>query len=224
MRKKAVISTIIAIILTISAPIVSYADKPTQPIFFDELTLLTNDELLALAEKAPSHTDTRPDSTLPRRKLTDAEFLKWQAEYLELGGINCFELEVIRLINEKRAQHRLLPLGIMPHYMMAARFRSQEMVDLNFFAHQSPVYGCRSEIIHRFGRNMGGSETLAGAFSPENTVTAWLNSPAHRNILLAPHLGAIGVGVSGNRTTAIFINGNMQYIGFEITINEFLGR
>ena len=224
MKQKALISMFAALTLLIAFPIVSHAADDPQPVFFDEPVLLTSDELSELAEIAPCHTETVPQNPLPRRVLTDSGFSLWQKEYLELGGINSFELEIIRLINEERAKHRLQPLGIMPHYMQAARFASQEMMDLNYFSHRSPVYGSRGAVIFRLGRNMGGAETIAGGTCPENIVKAWLDSPGHRNILLSQTAGAVGVGFSGFRATAIFISGNAQYIGFEVTVNQFLGR
>ena len=208
--------------------ITTTAQPRTTPIFFDEVTLLNSEELTTLAETAPTFEETRSASTLPDRRLTESEFADWAVEYLELGGINAFELEVVRLINEERAKHRLQPLAIMPHYMQAARFRSQEMVDLNYRSHTSPVYGSPGAVVNSFGRNMGLSETIAGGSTPSQTVTAWLNSPGHRRILLSSGTGAIGVGIvplnQGFRATALFISGDAQYIGHEVTINGFLGR
>ena len=195
---------------TLATTTLQPAERSTSPIFFDEVTMLNSYELTILAEIAPTFEDTRSVNTLSNRRLTESEFAEWAAEYLELGGINAFELEVVRLINEERARHRLQPLAIMPHYMQAARFRSQEMVDLNYFSHTSPVYGSPGAIVNSFGRNMGLSETIAGGNTPIQTVTAWLNSPGHRRILLSSENGAIGVGIvplnQGFRATALFIN------------------
>ena len=185
-------------------------ERSSTPIFFDEVTLLNSDELTALAETAPAFEETRSAITLPNRRLTQSEFEEWAVEYLELGGINAFELEMVRLINEERARHRLQPLAIMPHYMQAARFRSQEMEDLSYFSHISPVYGGRGAVINSFGRNMGSSEAIAGGTTPEGIVAAWLNSPGHRRILLSSENGAIGVGFASYRATALFINSELM--------------
>jgi|GEM_PF-4160162 len=180
-------------------------------IFFNELTLLSNDELIALIRKAPGQLDTRSALTMTNARMTDSEFAAWTAEYLELGGINAFELEVVRLINEERAAHRLNPLAIMPHYMQAARFKSQEMFDLSYTSHISPVYGDVGAIIIRLGSNLGRSENIAPGGTPEAVVNAWLNSTkGHRESLLSSNAAAIGVGHVGTgtrgRTTALIIS------------------
>ena len=176
-------------------------------VFFDKLTLLSNNELAALMKTAPSHDETRSAITMTNRAMNDVEFAAWTAEYFELGDINSFELEVIKLINEERAKHGLKPLAIMPHYMQAARFRSQEMIDLNYFSHTSPVYGDVGAIIFRLGTNMGRSENIVFRRTPEETVNAWLNSTkGHRQSLLSSTAAAIGVGHSGGMTTALLIS------------------
>ena len=202
-------------------------EQRNEPIFFEEVTLLTNDELLALSEIAPTQLETRSAVTMTNTKMTDAEITAWGNEYLELGGINSFELEVVRLINEERAKHNLQPLAIMPHYMQAARMRSHEMYDLSYMEHRSPVYGSIGAVISLFGRNMSCAEAVTGKGTPEDTVKAWLTSTkGHREILLSQTAGAVGIGHVGNgkagRTTALFIDGERQYIGYEITVNEYL--
>ena len=50
---------------------------------------------------------TRSSILLPNRRLSDTERADWIAEYESLGGPNAFELEVVRLVNEIRAEHGL---------------------------------------------------------------------------------------------------------------------
>lgn len=177
-----------------------------EAILLDGLTLLTSEELSALAAIAPSAEDTRSAMILTRQRLTDNELAAWIDEYRALGGINAFELEVVRLINIERAEHGLHPLYIVPHYMKAARLRSHSMTDVEYFSHTSPVYGGAGAFIYLFGRNLGASETLsANRQTPEGAVNAWLNSPGHRRILLSETTGAIGVGRVGHVTTALFM-------------------
>jgi uncharacterized protein YkwD len=185
-------------------------------IFFNELTLLSNSELTSLIERAPSQFDTRSATTMTNTAMTETEFATWTAEYFALGGINAFELEVIRLINAERAKLGLNPLAIMPHYMQAARFKSQEMFDLSYTSHISPVYGDIGAIIIRLGSNLGRSENIAPGGTPEAVVNALLTSTkGHRESLLSRNAAAIGIGHVGTgtsgRTTALIISAdNLQ--------------
>jgi uncharacterized protein YkwD len=173
------------------------------PIILYEATLFTNEELSALTETAPSRIDTRSAITIPSRRITDEELEEWKQEYKDLGGINSFELEVIRLINEIRIDHGLNPLPICPNVSMAARFHSQDMIDNQFFAHFSPAQG---SVMFRFLRFTGdfGLENIHGsARCPERAVNAFMNSPGHRAAILNSLTVNIGVGAVG-RTTVKF--------------------
>jgi len=148
-------------------------------------------------EPAPPAVDGIPRSaiTLPNRVLTDAEMSDWQAEYAELGGANEFELEVVRLVNEVRAEHNLAPFSICPTLMMAARFKSQSMSDLDYMSHDG-VYGAPWDLMRAFGASPGfAAENIArGQNSPESVMQSWMNSPGHRDNILGANYTVIGVG------------------------------
>ena len=175
------------------------------PVLFDEPTLLTSQELSALAETAPTHLETRSATILPNRRLTDQELQDWIAEYEELGGINTFELEVIRLVNEVRISYGLQPLAISQELSMAARFHSQSMVDNDYFSHDSLITGLPSNRAGMFNhRNLdrGGwqaFENVSGRIGyPEVVVTGWLNSYGHRNAILNASFRTLGLGFVSN--------------------------
>ena len=185
---------------------------------FDELSLLSNEELLTLIENAPSHFDTRSSMILPGRMLTQSELYAWIDEYRSLGGVNAYELEIIRLINEVRVRYGLNPLALSPELSMAARFHSQEQVDLDFFGHESPVTGRGTQRAEMFGHTnvqehvFGVGENIIGTAtsnrSPADQVNTWLNSPGHRAAILrgddVTQAVSIGVGRVGGITTAKF--------------------
>ena len=195
-------------VASVNPPVVG-EDEAVQ-VLFDGLTLLTNDELLAWAEVAPSHEDTRSATTLTNRRLTDVELRAWIDEYQVLGGINAFELEVIRLINEFRAENELPPLAVSMELSMAARFHSQDMVDLDYLAHQSPVYGRPTDRARMFGHVnvQGGSGVSENAYrgggNPERVVQVWMDSPGHRATMLCEDTLSIGIGSVTGRVTAKF--------------------
>ena len=91
---------------------ITYDILPTgeRPIILEEPAFFTNDELVEMVTYAVSERVTTPSTTHPERRMTQQELEAWIAEYQKFGGISGFELKVIRLINEIRAEY-----GISPH-------------------------------------------------------------------------------------------------------------
>jgi len=140
---------------------------------------------------------------LPDRPLTPVELAAWNAAYCEHGHISEIEREILRLTNIERANYSLPPLTLNCALSRAARFKSQEMLDLDYFAHQSPVYGHFSNIPLLFINNHQGlGENLFALLNwqPANItaeifVQGWMDSPGHRENILRPELSELGVGV-----------------------------
>ena len=165
---------------------------------------------------APTPAQTRSSVTMTNERMTETQLNAWIAEYKELGGANDFELEVVRLINIERAKENLEPLTMSKPLMMAARFKSQEMVDLDYFSHTSPIYsgfggGSSTTISEVFGyRNIAdnihgvGENLSSGRPTPEIVVEMWLDSPGHRRPIMSETNISIGIGRVGTMTTANF--------------------
>ncbi|MCL1934786.1 MAG: CAP domain-containing protein [Defluviitaleaceae bacterium] len=196
-----------------------------QVIWFDEPTLLTSAELIDLTKNAPTLLETASNINLNRR-LTEIELNAWIEEYKELGGINDFELEIIRLINEERARHGLRTLAISQELSMAARFHSQSMMNNGYSSHWSNITGSPRNRADMFGHinnsistfgvgediHFGGgriasfSSFVSAAVGPFNS---WMNSTGHRRQILDSDALTIGIGS--------FNDGNSR---FEATVNS----
>jgi len=163
----------------------------------------------------PTPIPTPEPPTLPNRWITDAELTAWIIDYHERGGINEFELEVIRLTNIERVNYGLEPLVMSPTLMMASRFKSQGMRDLNYMAHTSPVYGVFttiSRVLFGFPVTAMGENLARFHRTPEEVVTAWMNSPGHRNNILNPAFTEIGTGHYRGHWTQKFATSNTAHI------------
>lgn len=120
-----------------------------------------------------------------------------------------YEKEVIRLVNEIRAQNGLPSLTYDWQLGRVARYKSQDMKSNRYFAHTSPVYGTPAQMIRSFGisyRSMG--ENIAkGQRTPKAVVDGWMNSPGHRANILSASFTHIGVGyvADGHYWTQMFI-------------------
>lgn len=107
-----------------------------------------------------------------------------------------FELEVVELVNEERAQQGLNPLE--PHQRLSglARVKSKDMADYNYFSHTSPNYGSPFDMMNQFNfeYRAAGENIAAGQRSPEQVVEGWMNSEGHRKNILNKTFTHIGVG------------------------------
>lgn len=124
--------------------------------------------------------------------------------------VTAFEQEVIRLVNEIRAENGLKPLTYDWELARVARFKSQDMKDNRYFAHNSPVYGTPFQMIKNFGISFrtAGENIAYGYASPQAVVNGWMNSAGHRANILNASFTRIGVGyvASGNYWTQMFIS------------------
>jgi uncharacterized protein YkwD len=108
------------------------------------------------------------------------------------------------LVNQQRAAAGLRPLRPNRALRIAAQAHGADMVAHAFFGHVSPFTGAitsRARRAHymRHHPNWSLGEDIAwgeGASStPAAIVTAWMNSPAHRQVILTPGFRDVGVGV-----------------------------
>ncbi len=120
-----------------------------------------------------------------------------------------YEKEVIRLVNQKRAEKGLSPLKEDWELSRVARFKSQDMKDKNYFSHTSPTYGSPFDMIKSFGISYksAGENIAKGQSTPQAVVNAWMNSSGHRANILNSSYTHIGVGyvAQGKYWTQMFI-------------------
>ncbi|NRF06023.1 hypothetical protein HRF57_14280 [Bacillus safensis] len=125
------------------------------------------------------------------------------------SSLNAFEKEVVELTNKERAKQGLKALSVDSKLSKSARAKSQDMKDKNYFSHTSPTYGSPFDQMKQFGitYKSAGENIAQGQKSPQEVVTAWMNSEGHRANILNKSYTHIGVGYvkSGNYWTQQFI-------------------
>lgn len=121
-------------------------------------------------------------------------------------AINTLENEVIRLTNIERSKRGLATLKTNWQLSRCARYKSQDMINRGYFAHQSPTYGSPFDMIESFGISMaaGGENIAMGQRTPQEVVKAWMNSPGHRGNMLSTAFTEIGVGVAKNKNGSYY--------------------
>ena len=125
-------------------------------------------------------------------------------------AVTAYEQEVIRLVNEIRAENGLKALTYDWELSRVARVKSQDMKDNRYFAHNSPTYGTPFQMIKNFGISYrsAGENIAKGYRTPQAVVDGWMNSSGHRANILNSGYTRIGVGyvADGHYWTQMFIS------------------
>ncbi len=120
-----------------------------------------------------------------------------------------YEKEVVRLVNEIRAENGLQALTYDWELSRVARYKSQDMKDAGYFSHTSPTYGSPFQMIRNFGitYKSAGENIAKGYTTPQAVVNGWMNSSGHRANILNASFNRIGVGyvADGHYWTQMFI-------------------
>lgn len=116
------------------------------------------------------------------------------------SDVKSFENEVIRLVNIQRSNQGLQSLTQNWELSRVARYKSQDMLDKNYFSHTSPTYGSPFTMMENFGIHFSsaGENIAMGQRTPAEVMNAWMNSPGHRANILSPSYSQIGVGLAKN--------------------------
>ncbi len=115
--------------------------------------------------------------------------------------------EVLRLVNEYRAQYGLEALTLNNKLSEVAQAKAQDMKDNNYFSHNSPTYGTAFEMMKSFGisYSAAGENIAMGYSSPSAVVEGWMNSEGHRANILNGSFTQMGLGYAGNYWCQMFI-------------------
>ena len=117
------------------------------------------------------------------------------------------EKEVFDLINNQRTQNGLSALKLDTETLRVARIKAQDMVDNNYFSHNSPTYGTPFQMLNSFKISYKtAGENIAGNSSNSAAVTAWMNSSGHKANILNSNFNYTGIGVvKSNKYGKIYV-------------------
>jgi uncharacterized YkwD family protein len=125
------------------------------------------------------------------------------------AGISQYAQQVIELTNRERARAGLPALKLDAQLSSVAQKKSEDMQQNHYFSHTSPTYGSPFDMMRDFGvtYKTAGENIAQGQRTPQEVVTAWMNSPGHRANILNRQFTHIGVGFeqAGNHWTQMFI-------------------
>lgn len=106
------------------------------------------------------------------------------------------EEQVRQIVNSERAKAGLKPLYMDWELQRVSRMKSCDMVEKNYFSHQSPTYGSPFDMIRSFGISYktAGENIASGQRTPTEVMNSWMNSQGHRENILKADFTHIGVG------------------------------
>ncbi|WP_405152983.1 CAP domain-containing protein [Paenibacillus sp. FSL K6-0108] len=107
-----------------------------------------------------------------------------------------FAAQVVKLVNAERAKAGLSALASDALLDKVAVAKVKDMSNNNYFDHQSPTYGSPFDMMKQFGvtYSYAGENIAKGQKTPQEVVTAWMNSEGHRANIMSKNFTKIGVG------------------------------
>ncbi|MDR5658792.1 CAP domain-containing protein [Serpentinicella sp. ANB-PHB4] len=136
----------------------------------------------------------QPDITPPRDEPTPEQPPRTADG--PLRDLTDQESQMVELVNQERERNNLPALEVDLDVTRVARVKSQDMVDHDYFSHNSPTYGSPFDMLDDFGISyLHAGENLAGNNNVQNAHTSLMNSSGHRRNILSPDFTHIGIGV-----------------------------
>jgi len=121
------------------------------------------------------------------------------------------ESELLSLLNADRAAADLPPLALDTQLRTVARNHSQDMWVRDFFAHVNPDGLSPFQRIRAAGISYAtAGENLAQAATVQAAHTALLDSPTHRDNILKPSFGRVGIGIVRAGAKGLLITQNFR--------------
>ena len=134
-------------------------------------------------QQKPESTPSKPSTTPQQKPSTD---------------FSSYQQQVLDLVNAERTKRGISALTLDSNLSSVATKKSQDMVNKNYFDHTSPTYGSPFDMMKQFGISYrtAGENIAKGQKTPQEVVTAWMNSEGHRKNILNPNFTNLGVGIA----------------------------
>ena len=166
---------------------------------------VSSDYIDAVYEKAET-TDTNDSETTEEEttQTSSSETLAEEIiaeEYSDTLELSEEEQEFLDLINANREANGLSDLEINSDIQNLARLKAQDLVENNYFSHDSEIYGNIEEMANSFFISYTSiGENIAGNSSLSKAVEAFMNSENHKSNILSEEYNYTGVAIEESDT------------------------
>lgn len=108
--------------------------------------------------------------------------------------VSTFADQVVTLVNQERTNAGLKPLVNNSSLSAMALDKAKDMYNNHYFDHNSPTYGSPFDMMNAYGirYTYAGENIAMGQQTPQDVMTAWMNSAGHRQNILNPNYTQIG--------------------------------
>lgn len=116
------------------------------------------------------------------------------------------ENKILELMNAKRVEAGLKPLTLDNTLLNVARYKSDHMIQYNYFDHVTPQGTKYTDWLQAVGYKYttAGENIAYNTYDANELFTQWWNSPGHRANMMNSSYTKVGIGV---------IQGNNKYMG-----------
>ncbi|QUL52809.1 serine protease [Paenibacillus tritici] len=123
------------------------------------------------------------------------------------NNASSYTQQVVALVNKERAAAGLAPVSALDSLNKVAAAKAADMRSNKYFSHTSPTYGSPFDMMSAFGitYKAAGENIAMGQKTPQEVMTAWMNSPGHKANILSANFNYIGVGFDNNYWVQEFI-------------------
>lgn len=107
-----------------------------------------------------------------------------------------FTQQVLDLVNKQRQNAGLNTLNMDGSLSNMALVKAQDMINNNYFDHNSPTYGSPFDMMQQFGipYSYAGENIAKGQTSAQQVMNDWMNSEGHRANIMNNNFKKIGIG------------------------------
>ncbi|PKM49547.1 MAG: serine protease [Firmicutes bacterium HGW-Firmicutes-7] len=193
-------------------------EKQVKPIV-DETTPI---DMPSVAQRTPAAPTTKKPTTVGTKQNNDTNGTNGtngtdsnnanNNATTNATSLSAAEQEMVTLVNQARSQNNLPALKVDTALANVARTKAKDMIDNNYFSHNSPTYGSPFDMMKSFSiRYIKAGENIAGNQTVQAAHDALMNSPGHRANILSQDYTHIGIGIVeggnyGNMFTQMFIS------------------
>jgi uncharacterized YkwD family protein len=113
-----------------------------------------------------------------------------------ITGVTKDDQTLLDLVNKARKDAGVEPLQFDEKLMEVAKLKAKDMVENNYFSHQTPTYGSPFDMMRQFGISFKtAGENIAGNRSVEGAFKAWMNEEGHKKNILNSGFNYTGIGI-----------------------------
>lgn len=159
-----------------------------------------------LSQTTGSSTSTTNSSTV------DVNVLPKLPQNYSISVQGAAENKILQLMNQKRSEAGLKPLTMDNTLLQVARYKSNHMIQYNYFDHTTPQGDKWTSWLKIIGYKYTttGENIAYNTYDPVELFNQWWNSPGHRANMMNASYTKVGVGV---------VYGNGKYMGTQTFSN-----